>query len=145
MAIAALEDAGLLSWVHRIARIRRRERDLFGHIVTVSEVVRTSNGYCFFDPLDRMRGRIPGKSENRTGTAEPRFNKDGERLDGARVISEGPSQAPAMPSDRSLAPQREHGNSVCAQLSPAERAAIVARMDAGVATRADWAAWTAAL
>ena len=31
VAIAALEDAGLLTWVHRLTKIRRREQDLFGH------------------------------------------------------------------------------------------------------------------
>jgi len=33
VAIRALEDAGILSWINRIARIRRQERDLFGDIV----------------------------------------------------------------------------------------------------------------
>jgi hypothetical protein len=31
VAIAALEDAGLLTWVHRLVKVRHRERDLFGH------------------------------------------------------------------------------------------------------------------
>ena len=31
VAIAALEQAGVLTWVHRIVRVRHRERDLFGH------------------------------------------------------------------------------------------------------------------
>ena len=31
VAIAALEDAALLTWVNRLTRIRRREQDLFGH------------------------------------------------------------------------------------------------------------------
>src|SRR6516162_9745231 len=43
VAIKELEDAGILTWVNRIARIRRQERDLFGHWVTVLEVVRSSN------------------------------------------------------------------------------------------------------
>ena len=49
-AIAALERAGILSWVNRITRIRVRERDLFGHWVTSWRVVRTSNAYVFRDP-----------------------------------------------------------------------------------------------
>jgi hypothetical protein len=53
VALRAREDAGLLSWVHRLARIRRRERDLFGHLVSVWQVIRVSNGYRFTDPLDR--------------------------------------------------------------------------------------------
>src|SRR6516164_340465 len=31
VAIAALEDAALLTWVNRLTRIRHREQDLFGH------------------------------------------------------------------------------------------------------------------
>jgi len=31
VAIAALEQAGVLTWVHRIVWVRHRERDLFGH------------------------------------------------------------------------------------------------------------------
>jgi helix-turn-helix protein len=64
VALRALEDAGLLSWVHRIARIRRRERDLLGQLVSVWQVIRTSNGYRFADPLDREPGRKGYKSEN---------------------------------------------------------------------------------
>src|SRR6516165_4599911 len=40
-AVKALEVAGLLTWVNRIARIRREERDLFGRLVGVLQVVRT--------------------------------------------------------------------------------------------------------
>ena len=50
VAIAALEDAGLLTWVHRLTRIRRREQDLFGHWGSVWQVIRTSNGYQLLDP-----------------------------------------------------------------------------------------------
>jgi hypothetical protein len=42
VAIKALEEAGLLSWVHRLSRIRRRECDLFGQLVTVWQIVRVS-------------------------------------------------------------------------------------------------------
>ena len=31
VAIAALEDTGLLTWVHWLVKVRRRERDLFDH------------------------------------------------------------------------------------------------------------------
>jgi hypothetical protein len=51
-AIKALEEAEIMTWVHRIARIRRRERDLFGCLATVWQVIRISNGYVFCDPLD---------------------------------------------------------------------------------------------
>jgi len=56
VAIAALEEAGLLTWVHRITRVRHRERDLFGHWGSEWRVHRTSNGYRFLDPLEREPG-----------------------------------------------------------------------------------------
>ena len=37
--------------------------------------------------------------------------------------------------------QGEPGSVAGARLPPAERAAIVSRMDAGIATRTDWTAW----
>ena len=142
VALKELEDAGLLTWVNRIARIRRQERDLFGHWLTVLEVVRSSNAYRFLDPLDRMRGRKSPKSENRIGPQNRSLKSQGARLDGARVMSEEPSRAPSVPSEPpATAPQREHGSAAGAKLSVAERAAIVSRMDAGTATGADWAAW----
>jgi hypothetical protein len=52
------------------------------------------------------------------------------------------SQAPLVPPEPpKVAPQREHASEVRAKLSPLERAAIVSRMDAGTATKADWVAW----
>jgi DNA-binding Lrp family transcriptional regulator len=44
-AIKALEDAGVLTWVNRIVRIRERCEDLFGHFGSRVRVIRTSNGY----------------------------------------------------------------------------------------------------
>src|SRR5215471_5787330 len=64
VALRALEDASILTWVHRIARIRRRERDLFDQLVSVWQVIRTSNAYRFIDPLSREPGRRGYKSEN---------------------------------------------------------------------------------
>ncbi len=49
--IKALEDAGILSWVNRIVRIRERCEDLFGRMGTRWRVIRTSNAYHFRDPL----------------------------------------------------------------------------------------------
>ena len=123
-----------------------QERQGFGHIVAVTEVVRTSNAYRFLDPLDRMCGRKACKSENPTGPQNQDKNQEGARRDGARLIQGESPEAPPMPLDRPEdAPQREHGSVARAKLSPAERAAIVARMDAGTATKADWAAWSANL
>ena len=49
-AIKALEWAGVLTWQHRITRIRERCRDLFGHQGWRWRVIRTSNAYAFRDP-----------------------------------------------------------------------------------------------
>jgi AraC-like DNA-binding protein len=49
-AIKALEAVGILSWVHRIARIRERCEDLWGNMGTRWRIIRTSNAYHFRDP-----------------------------------------------------------------------------------------------
>ncbi len=59
-----LEWAGVLTWVHPIARIQVRERDLFGRW----RVIRTSNAYVFRDPGPRVAGVPASKSGNRLGT-----------------------------------------------------------------------------
>src|SRR5262249_32599077 len=66
-AIKALEQAGLLSWVNRITRIRVRERDLLGGWVTSWRVVRTSNAYVFSDPKIEVQAGRGSKTENRSG------------------------------------------------------------------------------
>jgi hypothetical protein len=145
VAIAALEDAGLLTWVHRITRIRRRERDLLGELATTWQVIRTSNGYRFLDPLDGdpgRRGYVACKTENPARPPNRERKIDGARLIGAQVISEETLLAPPEQTERpAFALQREHDLASGALLSNAERAAIVGRMDAGTATAADWAAW----
>lgn len=67
-AIKALEEAGLLTWVNRIARIRERVPDLFGKQGTRSRVIRTSNGYRFIDPKGAQQRGISSKSEVPSGT-----------------------------------------------------------------------------
>ena len=67
-ALKALEWAGVLTWVHRIARIQVRERDLFGRWASRWRVIRTSNAYVFRDPQQRPEGVPASKSENRSGT-----------------------------------------------------------------------------
>jgi hypothetical protein len=73
-ALKVLEWAGVLTWQHRIARVRERCRDLFGHQGWRWRVVRCSNAYVFRDPLVSVaphpaedRG-FPSKSENPPGT-----------------------------------------------------------------------------
>jgi hypothetical protein len=49
-AIKALEDAGVLSWVQRVKRVRERCSDLLGDNGWRWRVLRTSNAYAFADP-----------------------------------------------------------------------------------------------
>ena len=141
LALKELEAAGLLTWVNRIARVRRQERDLFGHWVTVLEVVRTSNAYRFLDPLDAMRGRKPAKSENPSRSQNRDKQIEGARLNGAQVMSEETSQAPPVSArPPAVALQREHDRARGALLTAAARAALCAKLDTKP-TREDWALW----
>ena len=50
VALKALEDAGLLTWVHRLTKVRRREQDLFGHWGSVWQVIQAAeNGGLLSD------------------------------------------------------------------------------------------------
>lgn len=64
-ALKVLEWAGVLSWQHRITRIRERCTDLFGHQGWRWRVVRTSNAYVLHEK--------PSKSEIPTGTRESKI------------------------------------------------------------------------
>jgi hypothetical protein len=142
VALAALEDAGLLTWVHRITKIRRREQDLFGHWGSVWQVHRTSNGYQFLDPLAREPGRRGYKSENPLRPQNREKQKEGAPLVAAQVTQAETSQAPPEETERSaIAPRQEHAASGGSRLSLTERSAIVDRMDRSSATAADWAAY----
>ena len=68
-AIKALEDAGLLTWVNRIVRIKERCEDLFGHFGVRTRVIRTSNGYSFNDPKGAASKGFPSKSDFQPGTS----------------------------------------------------------------------------
>jgi hypothetical protein len=70
-AINALEAAGILTWVNRIARVREWGPDLFGRAQNRWRVIRTSNAYTFVDPLAKRAAETAGlssKSELPTGT-----------------------------------------------------------------------------
>jgi Helix-turn-helix domain len=69
-AIHALERAGILSWVNRIARIREWGPDLFGRAQNRWRVIRTSNAYTFVDPRPCARSPVSSKSELPTGTED---------------------------------------------------------------------------
>ena len=78
-AIKALEFAGALTWVNRLARIEEQERDLFGKWVRRWRLIRTSNAYVFRDPLPCAHNEQSSKSENPSGT----LNQDSSLLKSA--------------------------------------------------------------
>ena len=69
-----LEWAGILTWQHRIARVRERCRDLWGREGWRWRVVRTSNAYVLRDPLAAVAAHaagnrgFPSKCKNSPGT-----------------------------------------------------------------------------
>jgi hypothetical protein len=67
-AIRALEDSGVLSWVHRIKRVREAAPDLFDGHGWRWRVIRTSNAYNFRDPSPAADRPNSSKSEKPTGT-----------------------------------------------------------------------------
>jgi hypothetical protein len=84
-AIKALEAAGILTWANRLVRVKYREHDLFGQMVTLTKIVRTSNSYYFNDLFDKDQvGAKPeiSKSENRAGTQnQDLFKKSASEID----------------------------------------------------------------
>jgi Helix-turn-helix domain len=69
-ALKVLEWAGVLTWQHRITRIRERCQDLFGRDGWRWRVIRTSNAYVFHDTKPQLAGVSASKSENPTGTQD---------------------------------------------------------------------------
>jgi len=67
-ALKALEEAGVLSWVHRIKRVRELCPDLLGDQGWRWRVLRTSNAYAFSDPSPAADRPNSSKSETSTGT-----------------------------------------------------------------------------
>jgi hypothetical protein len=67
-AIKALEDAGVLTWVHRIKRVRESAPDLFDGYGWRWRVIRTSNAYNFRDPKAAVDRPNSSKSEKPTET-----------------------------------------------------------------------------
>jgi hypothetical protein len=62
-AISALEAAGLLTWCHRLKRVRELiPGGLPGIGATRSRVLRTSNGYRFEDPRSSSKSEMPTRT-----------------------------------------------------------------------------------
>jgi hypothetical protein len=72
-AIKALEDVGILSWVHRIKRVQEAAPDLFDGHGWRWRVIRTSNAYNFRDPKAAVGAPVASKSEKPTETANQAF------------------------------------------------------------------------
>ena len=68
-ALKALEWAGVLTWQHRITRVRERCIDLFGRESWQWRVHRRSNAYAFRDPQQQI-ARPTCQSENKPGTQD---------------------------------------------------------------------------
>jgi len=92
-ALKTLEWAGILTWQHRLTRMRERCTDLFGRVSWRWRVVRTSNAYVFRDPNAVDRHQLSSKFENRLETQN-------------QVILgsvPAPTRDPNSPLDRALA------------------------------------------
>ena len=90
-ALKVLEWAAVLTWQHRIARVRERCRDLFGHEGWRWRVIRTSNAYVFRDPAET--GRFRSECKNPPGT----INQE------VKPTSPAPAGSSESPLERALA------------------------------------------
>jgi hypothetical protein len=89
-AIRALEDAGVLSWVQRIKRVREACPDLLGENGWRWRVLRTSNSYAFTDPSPAGDWSNSSKSEKPTRTPNQAFfSPFGAAFGGSRGNLEG--------------------------------------------------------
>jgi hypothetical protein len=86
-AIVALERVGLLTWCHRLARIKEWGVDLFGRARNRVRVIRTSNGYVLIDPQPPTRPVGSSEFNFQTGTEGQDSKKEkkvsGDALRGA--------------------------------------------------------------
>jgi hypothetical protein len=98
-ALCVLEWAGVLTWQHRIARVRERCRDLWGHEGWRWRVVRTSNAYVFRDPVAAV---APHPAGNRAFPSECR-NPPGTLNPVVKPTLQAPTVDPDSPLERALA------------------------------------------
>jgi hypothetical protein len=92
-ALKVLERAGVLTWQHRITRIRERCQDLWGRNGWRWRVIRTSNAYVFRNPQTAAASGFSSEFGNRTGT----LNQEVLDSDSA------PQPDPNSPLERALA------------------------------------------
>jgi Helix-turn-helix domain len=105
-AIHALELAGILTWVNRIARIREWGPDLFGRAQNRWRVIRTSNAYTFVDPKPNNLLDLPSKSDLPTGTQDQEsFSLAARQLDPANSLHQALTRlSNALESKKGAAP-----------------------------------------
>ena len=72
-ALEALESCGILSWVHRLKRVREPCPDLLGDNGWRWRVLRTSNAYNFRDPGAPRSEDEPSKANFQSGTPNQGF------------------------------------------------------------------------
>ncbi len=73
-ALKALEDAGIMTWVQRVKRVREQCADLLGDNGWRWRVLRTSNAYAFTDPSPAADRPNSSKTEKPTGTPNQDFS-----------------------------------------------------------------------
>jgi hypothetical protein len=98
-ALKVLEWAGVLTWQHRIARVRERCRDLWGREGWRWRVVRTSNAYVLRDPATAVAGQPAG---NRDFPSECR-NSPGTLNQLASTLKPAAARDPDSALERALA------------------------------------------
>jgi len=92
-ALKVLEWAGVMSWQHRLTRIREACTDLFGRQGWRWRVIRTSNAYVFRDPQLQPAGVPASEFRNRVGTLNQEI----------QLSIPAPASDPDNPLERALA------------------------------------------
>jgi helix-turn-helix protein len=85
VALRVLEDAKVITWQHRLHKVRERVTDLFGVTYWRWRLLRTSNAYRFNDP--KRAGNFP----------------TGKELEDSSSYSSIPTVDPSSPLERALA------------------------------------------
>lgn len=81
-ALARLEAAGLLTWVHGLVRQKETHFDMFGQGASRWRVVRTSNSYQLIDPANTGKAAYPCESKFPAGSLKGNLNQQTEPLSG---------------------------------------------------------------
>ena len=74
-AIKALEFARVLTWQHRLVRVREQCHDLFGNRGWRWRLEHRSNAYVLIDPQQRVSRPLATESDQQTGTPNQGIQK----------------------------------------------------------------------